>query len=280
MRLMSILLPGISLFILNILASELQIKKLFAGILIIHTAINPVFARDALLIRGYMLALCGCLLSVLYLWKILSGEKIRMNHVLLYFLGMILATGSHYYTVCLFLSQAMLIGWKMLSNKGIRFFFLIGYGLMMLICLCWIWVSYPRGLSNLLFFHNRLGLISKDTGYAISPVNYLKQLLLYATSIIGLNSGSIAIRIIMKTFCGGVLLAMVVFMFKKRFSLKSQFIMTITLLPLITYSVQSVIVGQYTNFIPHYLVFFIPFWMLGLYLMIEENVNRRKLISF
>lgn len=68
-RVLSILITGINLWLIYIFSKMLGIRSLLCLLLLFGLAVNPVFSGDAILIRSYMMALSGCLVSIVYLYK-------------------------------------------------------------------------------------------------------------------------------------------------------------------------------------------------------------------
>jgi uncharacterized membrane protein len=275
MRILSILIAGINLGILYNLAGQLKIGRSFRFLMLIHAAISLIFFADAILIRSYMLALTGGLLASFYLWKILL-DYTKRSYFVWYFFGVILAIGSHYYITSFFVAHMILVGWKITKDKGAFAPFLVGYGIMAGLCLFWMWLSYPSGWRNLAFFYNRVRLISEGTGYDISFVHYLKQLLYYSSNILGVGSMELFSKSFMKVLSGGILFSVVVLLLKYSNSLKGTFMISLTIMPLIFYTIQPLFAGNFTNFIPHYVVLFIPYWLLALYGVLEDSFHKIK----
>ena len=100
LRLFSIIIAGINLYLIYIIAGKFQNQTFFQWTAVIQAAINPVFFGDAFLIRSYMLALLGVLLSIYYLLEITVAEKPNRNNYIFYFLSVLLAIGKSLFHAC------------------------------------------------------------------------------------------------------------------------------------------------------------------------------------
>jgi hypothetical protein len=102
----SILFAAINLYLIYIIAGLFNNSLLTQWIALILTMINPVFYEDATLIRSYMLMLTGVLLSILFLVRIIDSTPItKRSEIVLFFLSVLLAAGSHYLCFPLLLAE-------------------------------------------------------------------------------------------------------------------------------------------------------------------------------
>jgi uncharacterized membrane protein len=268
-RLLSVFIAVVNLGLLYRLAKSLGIRNGLCFLIILQMAINPVFFEDAILIRSYMLALMGCLVSVSCVFKISMLDSPPRKYFLFYFLGILIAISSHYYTFSLLGGITVFLISK--SKRGMHATIIWGYTILFFMMAAWIWYIYPTALNTLNFFKNRFYVISKGTGYTIHFLNAVRQLLLYSANMFGITSDIKMLSIFFKILSGLLICLLIGRIFLRRSDIRYQFMFAVTLLPLILFLMQSFLVGNFFNFIPHYLVFFIPFWCLLLYLEIENR---------
>ncbi len=148
-RLLSIALAGINLYWIFLLAGKFQNRVFFMWTTLFMTAVNPVFILNAILIRGYMLALLGCLMSIFFLIEMISEKTPGRRLLCYYFLSVMLAAGSHYYTFSVLAAEFVFIFWFWRKDWATKRKFLLGYGIMIMLVVGWFILSYPVSWNNL-----------------------------------------------------------------------------------------------------------------------------------
>jgi len=270
-RLLSLLIAIVNLGLLLKLAKSLGIRDSLCFLMILQMGTNAVFYEDAILIRSYMLALMGCLVSIIYLYKISTSDSPPGKYYLFYFLGIIIAAGSHYFTISLLGGATVFLFLQNRHRIGSNI--IRGYIILFLTMAAWVWYIYPTAANTLNFFIDRFYVISRGTGYTINLLNLARQLLLYSATMFGFTSDTRTIGIVLKILAGGLVVALTRGIFSGWKDLRLRYMFALTIIPLILFLMQSLLVGNFFNFIPHYLVFFIPFWCLLLYLEIENRLS-------
>ena len=139
-----------------------------------------------------------------------------------------------------------------------------------------VWYIYPFGFNNIHFFYKRFYEISKGTGYEINSENFVRQFMLFAANMIGVVSGVKVLSIFFKIYSALLMLVLSIKNYYRRRERNSFFILTLTGIPLLLFFMQSFVVGNFFNFIPHYTVFFIPFWGILLFLEMDKLLADRK----
>lgn len=270
LRVLSILIAAINLILISRLAKLVGVRSHLCFLLILQIAVNPVFYEDAILLRSYMIALTGCLTAAIYLYKICFIESVPGRYYFIYFIGILIALGSHYFTISLLTGMTCFLLWK--RWKAWFPEIAMGYLILVLLIAYWIWYIAPTMVHTMIFFHNQFNIISEGTGYSISFENTIRQLLLYSANMFGNISVLKTPGIILKIISGLIICVLAKLLFNNREMKKYQYLFSVTILTLLLYTAQSVLVGNFFNFIPHYLLFFIPFWCIFLYVEIENQL--------
>jgi uncharacterized membrane protein len=278
-RLLTIFFSIVNLLLVVRLSNLMGIRKWFCFLLLLLLVVNPIFVEDAILIRSYMPALTGCLISACYLYEISIFERAPLRYYIYYFLGFIIAFWCHYFTISLLGGMTVFLLWK--KRKSCTWQLFLGYFILLLFAFAWFVYTITRASSSVHFFNSRLNTLSMGTGYAINIKNAVRQLLFFSANMFGLAASSKMIGMFLKIIAGSLLCALAASVYvrnKKNFS--SSFIIMLTYVPLFFYLMQSILSGNFFNFIPHYLVCFIPFWCLLLIFSIDiisSNTSYRSL---
>jgi hypothetical protein len=261
LRLFSIVIAGTNLFLIYTIAGKFQNQTFFQWTAVIQAAINPVFFGDAFLIRSYMLALLGVLLSIYYLLKIMGTEKPDRNNYIFYFLSVLLAIGNHYFTLAVLSAEFVFIFWKFrafswsLLRNGFMFLTLVAAG--------WFYLLYPVGWHNLSLFQK--DIMQKSTlqnGYLFSIKNLLRVWMNAATNFIGFTTDILGkSRVVLKCLAVLFWIGIVFKLCKIAGSFRKEMLLILLIFSSFFYSVQSMITGSLSNFIPHYLFFMVPIFI-------------------
>lgn len=270
LRVLSIIITAINLALICRLAKSAGIRSPLRFLLTIQIAVNPVFFEDAILIRSYMLALTGCLMAAYFLYKICFMESPLRKYYFFYFTGFFIGLGGHYFTFSLLVGMTVFLLWK---SRESRFpDIALGYSILLLLCASWIWYISPAMAKTVNFFHTQFNFSSHGTGYAIGFVNMIRQLLLYSANMFGNISTLKLPGIYLKIISALIICILAKLMFDNRKMIRYQYLFSVTFLPLFLYIIQALLTGNFFNFIPHYLLFFIPFWCILLYFEIQNRI--------
>jgi uncharacterized membrane protein len=270
-RLLTILVTAINLGLIYYLAKCVGIRRGFRYLLILQIVVNPVFITDAILIRSYMLAMTGCMVSAISFYHVYVKESRSAKYLLFYFVGILIAFGSHYFTGSLIAGMAVALKWT--NRKQFIPIIFLGYSVLFIFVGVWVWYIYPNVGNTLKFFHDQF-LISKGTDYDVTIVNTVRQLLLYSANMFGMSGRILAVRLVFKLVSISLIFILSrVLYFKRNVSVYS-FFSALTVLPLIFFLIQAFITGNFFNFLPHHTAFFIPFWCILLFFEIQSRVLR------
>jgi uncharacterized membrane protein len=285
LRFASVFLAGLNLYLMYILAGKFIKDILFQWTTIIMTAVNPVFIINTILVRSYMLALLCCLLSIYFLLKILSNHKPPISYFIFYFLSLLLAAGSHYFTIAVLGAEFVFISLTWWNVAFKREVFAAGYLLLILIASGWLWLTYPVSWQNLRYlikdYHHKS---QEATGYKLSIVNLIKQWSNITTYFFGFSTDYIgSIRIFLKCITTGLFLWVMYKLWHIRVFPQNKLLLFLIIFSMIFYSLQSVFEGQLFNFIPKYLVFIIPLVILAINIVLaslfEEKFKLTNAVS-
>lgn len=278
LRAFTILTAGINLYLIFVLAGQFQKKRIFQWTTLIMTAFNPVFYEDAILIRSYMLALLGLLLTINFLLKLVSEEGTSRSSFIFYFLSVLLAAGSHYFTISILLAETVIIAWKFLRSSFQWRSFLAGYLFLALVAISWFFLMQPVGWHSLFFIHNSIMQMSKGSDYIFSFKNLIRQWMNASTYFVGFSTQNLGkVRIILKFISAGILFVVTVRIWTMRRSEIKELLLMLIFFSSAFFSLQSFLTGNVTNFIPHYLIFLIPLFILGINTVISELADNNDI---
>ncbi len=279
LRSFSVLFSGINLCLIYMLAGKFQNKPLFMWTTLIMLSFNPVFLVNTILLRSYMLALTGCLLSIYFLQKIFTSNGKNSRNYILFFASVLLAAGSHYFTFSVLAAEFVFIVWKWGRFPDERRKFLIGYLFLVLLGASWIYLSFPTSWHNLQYLiRDNLGIAHTSPGYQFSLKNLVLQWLNIFTYFFGFSTDSLGkIRILIKLFTA-VLFVLMLSRFRYSYRMAFPHLLPVLIVfSMIFYSFQSAYEGQLINFIPKYLVFITPLVILGINVSLSDFFSPRRL---
>jgi hypothetical protein len=274
-RLLTILSAAITLGLIYRLAKYKGIFSGFRFLLILQIVVNPVFFTDAILVRSYMLATMGCMVSAVSLYHLYVKRSKSGKFFLFYFLGILIAFGSHFFTASLIAGMACILKWNNRKQFVPAVFW--GYSVLFILAGAWIWYIYPDIDIAIKFFHDQFLVLSKGTGYEINIKNTVRQLLLYSANMFGMSSLIKTLGIFFKVVSMVLIFILIRDLYFRKNETTYRFLSALTVLPLILFIIQAYMTGNFFNFIPHYLVFFIPFWCILLFLKIQSQVMITRL---
>lgn len=286
MRLFTILAAAINLFLVYRLTLALSPKKYYwalAALLIV--GVNPIFFSQAFMIRGYMLCLSFLLLSTQVWLQIIRHQSFRWQ-LLLWHSGLcLLAVLTHYFAIAIVAGQFLYLflvwylaplgvrrtGWQQLLTSLLVFLVpLIG----------WYLLSWHIGIPNLYLLDRGWQHAAAGTGYAIGPFNYLKQLFNATASMIGFDYsiGGVAkaawqaLAVVVIACLIGLLLKTYTIRKRKAFNL----MLYLWAVAILVYSCCSWQSGHFMIFERKYLVFLLPYLIVGLIVWASRFINYKS----
>lgn len=273
MRLLSIVLAGINLLLAFAIARRWSNGSRYVPFLVlILLGSNPVFFSVAFAIRGYMLCTTFLLLSSLVWLNILQTG--RYNRVLLFALLSVAAVLTHYFSLAIILFQFLYLFMHAYRNRINRGWLNLGAGMLVFLVplIVWYVISLDVGIRNMVVLDAGWNNLAREgQGWAATGFNALKQLFNATAYFIGfdVNVGLLP-RIVWQ--CIALLhLGSICFMLIKTRLLKERIslLLCIAIGAILLYTVKSISAGHFMIFEKKYLLFIVPFFIIGIVAAID-----------
>jgi hypothetical protein len=289
LRLLSIILAGISLLLVFLVAERHNQGSAFVPLLaLVIMGSNPVFFSTAFVTRGYMLCL-ALLLCATYVWLgIVQSKRYSLPQLLL--LGLLCAAAvlTHYFSLAVilffFLHLAASVYRRSARNTSLPWLNLgICLVLFLTPLLFWFYISKEEGIKNLMLLDAGWLSSSKGRSWEGTAPNYLKQLFKAFTYFSGVDANNALLPRMIWQGISALMLLGIAWLTAKRVleRRRGSLFFYITAWALLLYSVKSFSAGHFMIFEKKYLLFIVPYFILAVVTCIDpfNNNDRRETMA-
>lgn len=294
LRLLSIFTALINLLLVAyIMSTCLPRQRAWAIVAVVLVGFNPVFLLQAFAIRSYMLCVCMLLLATIAWLRLIHTNHAHRNAWFLHSLFAMLALFCHYFAVAIILPQLLwlvVVAWRRRKNgiaTGHWWRPLLALLILVVPLLVWYRVARTTGIPNMQLLDRTWQVAVQGGGYEATASNFIKLLFNTTAQMLGFDYQlTILPKGAWQSLAGliMVMLAVMAFQYSRQARQDKQVAWVAGVVPslwnpllytwlgaVVIYAGRSWLSGHFMLFHRTYLVFLLPWLLLGLVWMLATS---------